>query len=152
MHQHSAMAHELTTLKALHKNCDLPPRRSLFCDFFCASTRSRLRELEKIIRRADSDIRVIQASWAETHRKLRRTELVLGEQRRYMKSKIEVLRDTQDELSAVKQKLGNMGNVLKDRDIAIDVLRRNNRDLGLQIGYLRRERNGKRGDVRNFTV
>lgn len=79
-----------------------------------------------------------------------RTEAVLREQRERMKVKIRALQHTQDELVGVRKKLRVLERVLEDEKKSIEVLRQNNRDLALEIKFLR---HGKmHGPARNFTV
>lgn len=79
-----------------------------------------------------------------------RTEAVLREQRHVMKVKIRALQHTQDELVGVRKKLRVLERVLEDEKVSIEVLRQNNRDLALEIKFLRHEK--MHGPARNFTV
>lgn len=150
MHHHQAMARELEDMKKEHFDCRLPSG-SRFTNFFCSATRAKVRELEKALDRANSDGLAMQERWHTTHRYLERTELVLQEQRDYMKAKIDALHHTNRKFAAVRGKLKATERVLKDRETSNAVLRQNNRDLLLEITCLR-HRTPHPTSIRNFTV
>ncbi|CZT25094.1 uncharacterized protein RCC_10823 [Ramularia collo-cygni] len=147
LHQHNAMARELSDLKAYHTTHKPLKRCSLLTNLFfhSSSSKSKIHHLENRLHRAQTDIQILHDRWRSTHHSLTRTEDVLEEQRECMKVRIIALKHTQMELGAVRGKLQTAERMLEDRKAVLEVLRQSNRDLALEIAYLKRRGAGRTG-------
>lgn len=147
------MARELSDLKASHTSvqCTTHSKRSCFKTLFRSASKAQIRDLQRSLSRAESEIDLLQERWRSTRRCLIRTEDVLEEQRECMKVRIIALKHTQIELGAVRGKVQDMERMLGERKDLNEVLRERNRDLVVEIAALRHRAVVKDGK-RNITI